>query len=562
MMSLGNMKIGGRLAVIVTVAVLAIVGISAHQLTVLKDEMLRDRQIKTEHVVDTATGILEYFAAQEKAGAMTREEAQTAAKAAITGLRYGGKEYFWITTMQGVTVAHGVDPTRVGRNGRNDKDANGKPFNLEMYEAARKGGGYVDYMFPKPGETAPSPKISYVKPFEPWGWFTASGIYVDDVDAAFWDAAISAGIAAFVIGLLVAAGSYGIARSISRPIGGIAESMLRLAEGDKSIKVENADRTNEIGALSRAMQTFLDKTIEMDRMRDEQVEKDRRAEEEKRAALHDMADSFEKSVGQIVNNVSSSSGELSAASESMSSMADETNRQSAAVAAAAEQASANVETVATAAEELSGSIIEISRQVAQSSRISTDAVRQASEANAKVQGLAVAAQKIGEVVDLITDIAEQTNLLALNATIEAARAGDAGKGFAVVASEVKNLANQTGKATEEIAAQISEVQASTREAVTAIEEITKTIREVDEIASSIASAVEEQGAATQEIARNVDQAATGTQEVSSNIAGVSQAATETGAAAAQIRDSSTNLSRQSENLRVEVDKFLETVRAG
>jgi methyl-accepting chemotaxis protein len=261
-------------------------------------------------------------------------------------------------------------------------------------------------------------------------------------------------------------------------------------------------------------------------------------------------------VAEVVKSVAAASNELKSTAESMSATAEETSRQATTVAAASEQATTNVQTVASAAEELSSSIAEISRQVAESASIAGQAVDEAGRTNATVQSLAEAAQKIGQVVELINDIASQTNLLALNATIEAARAGEAGKGFAVVASEVKNLANQTAKATEEIAAQINEMQTTTNGAVGAIQGISGTIGRISEIATSIASAVEEQGAATQEIARNVQQAAAGTQDVSANIGGVTQAAGETGAGASQVLSAADELSRQSAQLQTEIDQFL------
>ena len=360
---------------------------------------------------------------------------------------------------------------------------------------------------------------------------------------------------------LTAALVFFAARGIVRPIVAMTGAMGALADGDLEVAIPAEGQRNEIGEMAAAVQVFKNNAIDKVRLEKEQEEAKIRAEEEKRAAMNKLAADFEATVGRVVNQVSSASTQMEASSQSMNATAEEATRQSAAVAAASEQASANVQTVASAAEELSSSISEISRQVSQASAIASGAVRQAEQTNTKIQGLADAAQKIGEVVALITDIADQTNLLALNATIEAARAGDAGKGFAVVASEVKNLANQTAKATDEIGTQIAGIQTATRDAVSAIEEITKTISEIDEVASGIASAVEQQGAATQEIARNVEQAAAGTQEVSSNIAGVSQAANDTGAAADEIRSAAGELSQQSETLRVEVDRFLSSVRA-
>ena len=267
------------------------------------------------------------------------------------------------------------------------------------------------------------------------------------------------------------------------------------------------------------------------------------------------------SIKEVVEVVASASTEMETTAQSMSATAEETSRQASAAAAGVEQATTNVQTVASAAEELSSSITEVARQVGESAKVARNAVDEADRTNAQVEGLVEAAQKIGEVVSLISDIAEQTNLLALNATIEAARAGEAGKGFAVVASEVKSLANQTAKATEEISSQIGAIQGATGDAAQAIKGIGETIQKVDEIASSIASAVEQQSAATQEIARNAQQDASGTTEVSANVQGVTQAAGETGAASTQVLDSASQLSKQSELMRAQVERFLAQVHA-
>jgi methyl-accepting chemotaxis protein len=351
-----------------------------------------------------------------------------------------------------------------------------------------------------------------------------------------------------------------IVRSVTRPIITMTASMGRLAGGDTQAEIPGAQRRDEVGDMARAVAVFKDNMI-----RNAEMEKTQQAEQEatkRRAHALDAAiGEFEAAAKGIVGAVSSSATELRNSAESMTGTAEQTSRQATTVAAAAEQATTNMQTVATAGEELTSSIGEIGRQVTHSTKVAGRAVDEARKTDAKVQGLVEAAQKIGEVVQLINDIAAQTNLLALNATIEAARAGEAGKGFAVVASEVKSLANQTAKATDEIAAQIGAIQSSTKDAVEAIKMIGKTIGEVSEIATTIASAVEEQSAATQEIARNVQQAAKGTGEVSSNIAGVTRAAGETGSAATQVLGASGELSKQAETLRLQVDGFLAKVRA-
>lgn len=370
----------------------------------------------------------------------------------------------------------------------------------------------------------------------------------------FLSGAIFAVFAAGVIAML-------LGRSMAKPILALEGAMRQMISGQHAIVVPGATRTDEIGSMARAVDVFKDSLIETGRLRASQEEQRAHAEQDRRNTLHALASRFEENVGGVVDAVGSAAKELRGTAESMASIAADATHKTATVASASEEATRNAQAVAAAIEELNASINEIAQQVNESANVAGAAASQANTTNEQVQGLANAAQKIGDVVKLITAIAEQTNLLALNATIEAARAGEAGRGFAVVASEVKALASQTSKATEEIAEQVAAIQTATQSSVEAIHGITQTIGKVNEIAGAIAAAVEEQGAATREIASNVSQAARGTGEVSENIAGVNDTARETGRVATLVVESAAALSQNGETLKAQVNAFLRDVRA-
>ena len=365
-------------------------------------------------------------------------------------------------------------------------------------------------------------------------------------------------LAASLIGALVASliGVQAL-RAINGPMRHLIGEMLNISEGKLDNRVRVA-RDDEVGEALRNLQTL--QTLV--RFNAEELKaSERRAATQRKADMTRLADGFESAVGEIIETVSSAATELEASAGTLSSTAVRSQELTTMVAAASEEASTNVQSVASATEELTSSVNEISRQVQESARIANEAVHQARKTNDRVGELSSAAARIGDVVELINSIAGQTNLLALNATIEAARAGEAGRGFAVVASEVKALAEQTAKATGEIGQQITGIQSATRDSVGAIKEISVTIERLSEISATIASAVEEQGAATQEISRNVQQAALGTQQVSSNIADVQHGATDTGSASSEVLSAAQSLSGDSNRLKLEVGKFLDTVRA-
>jgi methyl-accepting chemotaxis protein len=364
--------------------------------------------------------------------------------------------------------------------------------------------------------------------------------------------ATAAGAATFMVA---------VQRSISVPLTIVVHGLTELAAGNTAAQGNGSRRSDEIGKVADAVQLLRAKMIEADRLRAEQSEVEQRLSRQRQADMNKLADSFAATVGEIVETVSSASGELEVSATTLTASAERAQARTTMVAAASEEASTNVKSVASATEKMASSINDVSRQVQDSARMANEAVGQARNTTDRVSELSKAAARIGDVVDLINTIAGQTNLLALNATIEAARAGEAGRGFAVVASEVKALAEQTAKATGEIGEQISGIQSATQQSVGAIRDISSTIEKLSAVSSAIAAAVAEQGEATREISHNVEEAAQGTEQVSSNITDVQRGASETGSASSQVLSAAQTLSADSNRLRREVAKFLETIRA-
>ncbi|HEY4919828.1 MAG TPA: cache domain-containing protein [Xanthobacteraceae bacterium] len=558
-----RIKISYRLLLFVPILLLSLIVSVGFGMTELRRSLIESRQDEINQLVNVARHIVEIWYAKEQSGQLTREQAQKGARDELWKLRFGDNNYFFIQDYDGVTLLQ-LNRSLEGRNRIDVVDSAGFPTVRAQIAAAQRGGDYSYYRTARSGGTGADkslPKMAYSLGFEPWRWAIGTGVYLDDVDAVY-DRTLLVYVA-FAVGILVvgAGFAYMIARSIIRPLSALGGCMRRLAGGELRTDVPFRGERHEIGEMAATVQVFKEGMAETERLLAEREAAKAATDAEKKETMTKLAASFEASVKKIVSVVSAAAAEMEGTARSMSSAADQSQRQTSIVSAAATEASSNVQTVASAAEELSASIGEISQRVAKAAEIARHAAAEGEKTDRTVQGLADTAKKVGDVIALINNIASQTNLLALNATIEAARAGEYGRGFAVVASEVKTLAAQTAKATEDIHAQISAIQSETASAVDAIRRICETIKGVNEISTAIAAAVEEQQAATREIARNVQLAAHGTGEVSSNIADVSNTVSATGTAANQVLVSSSRLAHEAENLQSEVDRFIAGLRA-
>jgi methyl-accepting chemotaxis protein len=561
-MSMVRMTVGRKIYALIGLSFIGLLGVAILDSRELASSLKQQKGIELQHLTDLALGIVKEEHAAAQKGDIAVADAQKRALARIAVLRYGNNDYFWVNDMQPRMVMHPIKPEMNGNDISTYKDPNGKTLFVDMVSVVKKdGSGFVPYEWPKPGFDRPQPKLSYVVGFAPWDWVIGTGVYIDDLNAQAWVSTQRSLIAAGLIVLLTLAVSMVVARGITGPLQRMTGAMNDLAGGKLDVDVPGIGRRDEIGEMAKAVEVFKRNAVERQALEAEQKQAETRAVAQRKADMYKMAEDFEGAVGGIIGAVSTASSQLETSAGALSSTAERAEELATTVAAASEEASTNVQSVASATEEMASSVNEISRQVQESARMAGEAVDQARKTNDRVSELSKAAARIGDVVELINTIAGQTNLLALNATIEAARAGEAGRGFAVVASEVKALAEQTAKATGEIGQQVSGIQAATQESVGAIKEISGTIERLSEISSAIAAAVEEQGAATQEISRNVQQAAHGTQQVSSNITDVQRGASETELASTQVLSAAQSLSGDSNRLKLEVDKFLATVRA-
>ena len=556
-------RIALRLQAIVLCCLVGLVTLTVLALVQDRRTLEADRLDKLQSLTQAAATLAHDLQRQEAAGRLTHAQALTVWRDAIRPMRAGDPDaYLFAYDFNGITVVNGPDPSLEGTSRLDLRDSHNLPLIRRMAEIAQSGrSGTLDYYYPRPGKSTPLPKRAAFTPIPEWNLFVGTGLYIDDLDAVMWrDTWRFLGLAGIVLAICALV-AWRVSLSLTRPFRDLSQAMARIAQGELSLKVPQTGRRDEIGAMAGSLEVLKQGLHETERLRAAQEEAKSRSEREKHAALAGMAATFEDKIGALVSQLSSRSAALEEAARAMNESAQTSSRQAGGVAAAAGQANSGLQSVASAAEELSASIAEINNQVGHSSDLAQQAADNARRSDEIVQALSSAAEKIGSVVELIASIAGQPNLLALNATIEAARAGEAGRGFAVVASEVKSLANQSSRATDEIGAQIQQIQTATREAVQAIQGVGVMIGEVSTISTQIASEVTQQGTATQEIARNVQQTAQATQEVTSRIGDVSHAAQAADSSAGSVLHAAADLSQNAKTLAHEVAGFLSGIRA-
>ncbi|MCR9070381.1 MAG: methyl-accepting chemotaxis protein [Alphaproteobacteria bacterium] len=558
---LARLPVAAKLTALAVVTAVSVLGLSAVSLYNTYHQLRADRLELVKAVVDSTSSYAEHVYAKADAGEITEDEAFAKLREFIHGVRYNEIDYVFAFGMDGSGRIHPIKPELDGQPLIGLKDKNGVLLVKEMVEGIRKSGSaVVQYHWPKAGVEGDVLKLSYAVGFPRGDMFLGSGVYADDLEAAFVDKLTELGLICGIVLLIALSLITLTVVDLRRAIGGLGRSMTALAGGDFDAGIPGTDRGDEIGAMARTVEVFRENAIQRAAVEARQEELEHEAELKRAELLSELAGDLDAKVSAIVRDLGDGVRGMTDRIATLRGVTNSARSMSQDVAVATEQTTANMQSVAAASDEMSSTAAEISRQVTLSTEVVGEAGDTASAAADQVARLSESADKIGQVVGLITEIAEQTNLLALNATIEAARAGDAGKGFAVVASEVKSLATQTAKATEEISGQISNNQAMIRETVQAISRINEIISRVRETSTSIASAVEEQNAALGEIAGSVQQVAGASDEVGQKLREVAEGARRGAEATDEVSTLGSELDRLSASLRQTVDSVVTEIR--